>query len=29
MRAHCENEEIRIGFGDCTGKVLPAIPFKK
>jgi len=29
MRAHCENEVIRIGFGDCTGKVLPAIPFKK
>ena len=29
MRAHCENDEVRIGFGDCTGKVLPAIPFKK
>jgi fumarylacetoacetase len=29
MRAHCENEDIRIGFGDCTGKVLPAIEFKK
>jgi len=29
MRAYCENEERRIGFGECTGKVLPAIPFKK
>ncbi len=25
MRAHCENKEVRIGFGNCTGKVLPAI----
>lgn len=24
MRAYCENEKIRIGFGECTGKVLPA-----
>lgn len=24
MRAHCENDEIRIGFGECTGKILPA-----
>ena len=23
MRAHCQNDEVRIGFGDCTGKVLP------
>jgi fumarylacetoacetase len=29
MRAHCDNNEVRIGFGDCTGKVLPAIEFKK
>tara|TARA_R110001592_G_scaffold178248_3_gene418931 strand:+ start:9399 stop:10688 length:1290 start_codon:yes stop_codon:yes gene_type:complete len=29
MRAHCKNDERRIGFGECTGKVLPAIPFKK
>jgi fumarylacetoacetase len=29
MRAYCENDERRIGFGECTGKVLPAIPFKK
>ncbi len=26
MRAHCENDEIRLGFGDCSGKVLPALP---
>ena len=25
MRAHCKNDEVRIGFGECTGKVLPAI----
>ncbi len=24
MRAYCENNEIRIGFGECVGKVLPA-----
>mgnify|MGYP003634996572 FL=1 len=29
MRAHCKNDERRIGFGECTGEVLPAIPFKK
>ena len=29
MRAYCENEERRIGFGECTGKVLPATPYKK
>jgi len=29
MRAHCDNNDVRIGFGDCTGKVLPAIEFKK
>ena len=27
MRAHCKNDEIRLGFGDCSGKVLPALPF--
>lgn len=25
MRAHCENKDVRIGFGDCTGKVLPTL----
>ncbi len=29
MRAHCENDEIRLGFGDCIGKVLPALPFEE
>ncbi|CAM1362204.1 Fumarylacetoacetate hydrolase [Tenacibaculum sediminilitoris] len=24
MRGYCENNNIRIGFGECTGKVLPA-----
>ena len=24
MRAHCKNDEVRIGFGECTGKILPA-----
>lgn len=24
MRAHCKNEKVRIGFGECSGKVLPA-----
>jgi fumarylacetoacetase len=26
MRAYCENSEMRIGFGECSGKVLPAFP---
>jgi fumarylacetoacetase len=25
MRGFCENDEVRIGFGDCTDKVLPAL----
>lgn len=29
MRAHCENSEVRIGFGECIGKVLPATEYKK
>ncbi len=24
MRGYCQNEELRIGFGDCVTKVLPA-----
>ena len=24
MRAHCKNDKIRIGFGECIGKILPA-----
>jgi fumarylacetoacetase len=25
MRAYCEKDGLRIGFGKCDGKVLPAI----
>ncbi len=25
MRAHCEKDGLRIGFGDCSGTVLPVI----
>ncbi len=25
MRAYCENNEVHIGFGECIGKVLPAV----
>ena len=24
MRAHCEKDGLRIGFGNCSGKILPA-----
>lgn len=24
LRGYCKNDEVRIGFGDCSGKVLPA-----
>ncbi|MCK0131160.1 fumarylacetoacetase [Flavobacteriaceae bacterium F08102] len=24
LRGYCENEKVRIGFGECSGKVLPA-----
>ena len=24
LRGHCQNKEVRIGFGECKGKVLPA-----
>ena len=26
MRGHCKGDGYRIGFGHCTGKVLPALP---
>uniref|UniRef100_A0A0K8U7N2 Fumarylacetoacetase n=2 Tax=Bactrocera latifrons TaxID=174628 RepID=A0A0K8U7N2_BACLA len=26
IRGHCERNGVRIGFGNCAGKVLPAIP---
>jgi len=25
MRGFCKNKDVRIGFGDCSGKVLPAL----
>jgi fumarylacetoacetase len=25
MRGHAQNDQVRIGFGECTGKILPAI----
>jgi fumarylacetoacetase len=24
MRGYCEMDGVRIGFGDCEGKILPA-----
>lgn len=27
IRGYCEKDGIRIGFGECSGVVLPAIPF--
>ncbi len=24
LNGYCENEEVRIGFGECTGKIFPA-----
>jgi hypothetical protein len=27
MEGQCEAGEVRVGFGDCVGKVLPAKPF--
>ncbi|GAU97557.1 hypothetical protein RvY_08832 [Ramazzottius varieornatus] len=31
IKGYCQNDKIRIGFGECTGKLLPAIsyPFAK
>lgn len=28
MRGYCKNEYVRIGFGECVGKILPAIEIK-
>lgn len=27
IRGYCEKDGIRIGFGECSGAVRPAIPF--
>lgn len=29
IRGYCQNGNIRIGFGECSGIVLPAIPFEQ
>ena len=29
MTGHCEKDGVRIGFGEATGKVLPAHPLKE
>lgn len=28
MRAYCQNGDFKIGFGECAGVLLPAIPFE-
>jgi len=28
LRGYCENGKVRIGFGKCTGKILPALDLK-
>lgn len=28
IRGYCENKELRIGFGECTSKLLPAVVIK-
>ncbi|MDV7188264.1 fumarylacetoacetase [Lutibacter sp. TH_r2] len=28
LRGYCENEDVRIGFGKCTGKIVPSIKLK-
>ncbi|OQV22400.1 Fumarylacetoacetase [Hypsibius exemplaris] len=27
LKGHCDNGEFRVGFGECTGKLLPAIDY--
>ena len=27
LRGYCEKDGLRIGFGPCSGKILPALPF--
>ena len=26
MKGYCEKNGVRIGFGECSGKILPALP---
>ena len=28
MRGYCQNDKVRIGFGECSGKLLPALEIK-
>lgn len=28
LRGHCENSDYRIGFGECSGKIRPAVPLE-
>jgi fumarylacetoacetase len=28
IRGFCKNNDFKIGFGKCAGKLLPAIPFE-
>jgi len=28
LRGHCQGEGFRVGFGECTGVVLPAHPIE-
>lgn len=28
LRGYCENKNVRIGFGKCTGKILPPVNYK-
>jgi fumarylacetoacetase len=28
LRGYCENDKVRIGFGKCTGKILPPVNLK-
>ncbi|NOR29117.1 MAG: fumarylacetoacetase [Lutibacter sp.] len=29
IRGYCKNDEVSIGFGKCTGKILPAVKLKE
>lgn len=29
LRGYCDNGSLRIGFGTCEGKLLPALPFEE
>jgi fumarylacetoacetase len=29
IKGYCKNDTVRIGFGECSSKLLPAFEFKK